>query len=251
MRGEHWTRDELILTLSYYFRIPRSKIVANNPDIGFLSQVLGRSVGAVSRKLLNFISLDSELRAQGVRGFDHGSKLDAEIWKEFEGRFEELAYESDLALERLKRQVSPEMVINLPTGQTEKERVMKTRSVQGFFRDMILGNYGKKCSFCDLAIEQLLIASHIVPWKDDENRRVNPTNGICLCVLHDKAFDAGFLSIDSDLKVIVSSEVNRENPPALHRIGLLAIEGVSISLPYRYPPAPYALEYHRENIFKP
>lgn len=251
MRGEPWSKDELLLALNYYFKIPLSKIVLENPDIIHLSRILERSTGSVAMKLLNFTSLDPVQRAKGIRGFEHGGKLDAEVWQKYHGNLEALAYESHLALLRLTKHETPEEVPNLSMVETEKELLVKARCVQSFFRDMILANYGKRCSFCGLDIEQLLVASHIIPWKDDEKRRVNPTNGICLCVLHDKAFDVGFLSINSDLKIIVSSELKTDNPVAIRQVGLLAIAGVPIRLPYRFPPAPYALEYHRENIFRP
>ena len=36
---------------------------------------------------------------------------------------------------------------------------------------------------------KLLVASHIIPWSENKEERLNPTNGICLSSLYDKAFD--------------------------------------------------------------
>lgn len=44
-----------------------------------------------------------------------------------------------------------------------------------------------------LAEPRLLIASHIVPWSKDKTNRLNPSNGLCLSAIHDRAFDQGFI----------------------------------------------------------
>ncbi|MHB1495004.1 MAG: HNH endonuclease [Acidithiobacillus sp.] len=49
-----------------------------------------------------------------------------------------------------------------------------------------------------------LIASHINPWQVDAKNRLNPRNGCCLSMLHDKAFDAGIITIAEDMTVLVS-----------------------------------------------
>ncbi|SUA24417.1 Uncharacterised protein [Neisseria gonorrhoeae] len=49
---------------------------------------------------------------------------------------------------------------------------------------------------------ELLVASHIKPWREDKDNRLNPRNGLCLNALHDKAFDRGLLGIDENFKII-------------------------------------------------
>ena len=41
---------------------------------------------------------------------------------------------------------------------------------------------------------------HIKPWKDSDiqTERTNPSNGLCLNALHDKAFDRGFITVGSN-----------------------------------------------------
>ena len=68
-------------------------------------------------------------------------------------------------------------------------RLSKARVNQRFFRDLILDNYQSQCCLTGIAVPDLLIASHIVPWADDPKNRLNPCNGLCLNALHDKAFD--------------------------------------------------------------
>ena len=68
-------------------------------------------------------------------------------------------------------------------------RQRKERVDQRYFRRMILRTYKSTCCLTGIAVPDLLIASHIVPWADDPKNRLNPCNGLCLNALHDKAFD--------------------------------------------------------------
>ena len=77
----------------------------------------------------------------------------------------------------------------------EKERIIKTRVNQSLFRKVVLATYNNKCCITGLAQPELLIASHIIPWSVNEKERLNPSNGICLNALHDKAFDSGLIAI--------------------------------------------------------
>ena len=75
------------------------------------------------------------------------------------------------------------------------------------FRSTVLAGYRFACAVCRLPVQRLLVAPHIVPWSANQSLRMNPHNGICLCSLHDKAFDSGALSIGADLKISVNAIV--------------------------------------------
>ena len=45
---------------------------------------------------------------------------------------------------------------------------------------------------------KLVITSHIVPWCEDSQNRLNPQNGLCLSALHDRAFDQGLITVLPD-----------------------------------------------------
>ena len=76
----------------------------------------------------------------------------------------------------------------------------KRRKGQDYFRRMILANYNCRCALTGIDIPQLLLASHIIPWKDKSHKkeRLNPENGICLSALYDKAFDKGLITFSPD-----------------------------------------------------
>ncbi|BCZ46837.1 hypothetical protein psyc5s11_29040 [Clostridium gelidum] len=79
---------------------------------------------------------------------------------------------------------------------TEIEVATRQRVGQDKLREYILDIYEHKCALCDIDKDDLLICSHIVPWRIDEQNRLNPKNAICLCAQHDKLFDKGYFSLD-------------------------------------------------------
>ncbi|MDQ8937153.1 HNH endonuclease [Acinetobacter rudis] len=54
------------------------------------------------------------------------------------------------------------------------------------------------------------MASHIIPWFKNEKHRKDPANGICLSMLLDKAFDKGYLTINSDYQMVVSNQTSAD-----------------------------------------
>src|SRR5512133_1156675 len=98
MTRKNWTRDELILAFNLYCKTPFGKIHIHNPEIIALANILGRTPSAVSWKLANIASLDPSLKKRNIAGASHGSKMDAEVWNEFNGNWERLAFESEKLL---------------------------------------------------------------------------------------------------------------------------------------------------------
>ncbi|HEY8595762.1 MAG TPA: HNH endonuclease [Devosiaceae bacterium] len=86
----------------------------------------------------------------------------------------------------------------------DSHSTVKTRgSAQRAFADAVKGNYGFRCAITDIATKEFLVAAHIVPWSQDQTIRLDPSNGICLSLLMDRAFETGYLLIEDDLTVIV------------------------------------------------
>ncbi len=251
--NNNWTRDQLLVTFNLYCRTPFGKLHKGNPDIILLAQKIGRTPSAVAMKLVNFASLDPIQQARQIRGLSNSSRADREIWNEFYTNSEQLAFESQQSILRVigeSREV-PDEEVSLPSGPTEQIRMVRTRLVQGFFRDAVLSSYGFKCAICESDLMELLTASHIIPWKDNIERRADPRNGLSLCVIHDRAFDRGLLALGESFEVLLSERLRifssrcRTNSAAF-----LEVAGKAISLPSRFAPDPSALAYHREHIFR-
>lgn len=124
---------------------------------------------------------------------------------------------------------------------------IKTRIGQSEFRSLVLSNFKYKCCISGITEASLLVASHIIPWSHDKSKRSDPANGLCLFIEFDKYFDQGFISVEDDLSVIVSSRCSSFSGPLRER--LLALQGQKIAAPCVTPINPAFLLYHRQNIF--
>jgi len=205
-------------------------------------------------KLVNFASLDPSQKARDISGLKNTSKLDRDVWNEIFSDWEKLAYESQKTFLKIQekevsdRFIEAEGVVSA-IEDTEVERTVRARLVQGFFRESVLANYRRRCSFCRFEVQEMLNASHIIPWKDNVERRADPTNGLCLCVFHDRAFDRGIMAINANMKIMISPRVKNFEDTTLFRIGILEMEGNPIMLPEKFLPDTKAIDFHRSKIF--
>lgn len=127
----------------------------------------------------------------------------------------------------------------------DKESWSKTRgSAQRAFAKRVKDNYGWRCALTGISSREFLIASHIVPWSLDKSIRLDPTNGICLSVLIDRAFEYGFISIEDDFTVRVLP--NAVASDAALEEYLKPFDGVSLRLPTKQAPNPDYLRRRRE-----
>ncbi len=249
--GKGWSRDELLVAFRLYCRTPFGKLHQHNPEIIELARLIGRTPSAVGMKACNFASLDPAQQTRGIRALPNLSNADRALWSEFEQNSEAIAAEAEAAYERISGVAVPVEVeeIEIPEGPTEVERMVRARRVQGFFRSTVLNSYDYRCALTGITVVQLLNASHIIPWHADPQRRADPRNGLCLNVLHDRAFDRGLISFDEDWRLVLSARLRASNPTPMHRSALLDFEGQPLQPPDRFKPDPVAMAYHREHVF--
>lgn len=236
-----WTRDETLLVLHLYLRTPFGKQHHRNPEVVELARRLGRSPNSVAMKLNNLTSLDPAEQARGVKGLKGTSRLDREIWTAFETARLEVAAECQAAWEATCSAEPMEVgeaflrdEWGRNASETERYAHRKERLVQGFFRDLVLGNFENKCALTGLAGPDLLIASHIVGWAEDESNRLNPRNGIALNPLHDAAFDRHLVSFDDNLRLVVAPRLRDEVSGSDFGGELLRFEGTQLCTPQRH-----------------
>ena len=134
--------------------------------------------------------------------------------------------------------------VHLAPAGIDVMRLTKTRVNQSFFRKLILASYDNRCALTGIDTPSLLVASHIVPWSISSSARTNPTNGICLNSLHDRAFDEGLITFDKDFSVIYSSKLPPASKSALKSFGTARMR-----LPTKFVPEESFLSYHRSEIF--
>lgn len=247
--GQSWTREEHVIAFQVYNRIPFGSIHMRNPEIIELAALLGRKVGSASRKLANFARLDPVHRDRGIRGLEHGSKGEEDVWREFSDTPEDLAYES-VRLIGARLGQSAERFAGISESDlhepgTEREALVKLRVNQSFFRQRVLSCYCCRCCITGLSCRPLLVASHIVSWAEDTANRLNPRNGLCLNALHDRAFDRKLIWIDSDFRVRLSSSFRKMlRVPNQATEWLIGFENRSLMLPEHFEPDRELLAKH-------
>lgn len=253
---EKWTREETILAFDLYCRTPFAKISKTNKDIIALAEILGRTPSAVGLKMANLAHYDPELIARNVKGMSNTSKLDKAIVEEFREDWEELSYQAQLILSKYKNTdimtLHPELLIDqLPMGVDIKKET-KIRVGQYFFRTSVLTAYGNSCCITGIKKPDLIVASHIKPWRfsDSKTERTNPSNGLCLNALHDKAFDRGLITLDRNYKIIISKHLKDTPMDDSTRDWFCSYEGKKIALPDKFLPGKEFIEYHNDVLFQ-
>lgn len=170
---------------------------------------------AKNQALAGYSELDSDLLAESL------ARSDEEI-SEFKSRIESDNYE-------------------VPDATS----TVKTRgSAQKAFADSVKKNYGGRCALSGVKTPAFLIASHIVPWSLDQTIRLDPSNGICLSVFIDRAFEKGFIVIQDDGTVTVDFEKIGDDTEL--RKQLECYDGVKLSAPKAHPPKADYLKRRRD-----
>ena len=134
---------------------------------------------------------------------------------------------------------------NLPRA-TEAERLVVQRIGQDVFRRGLLEYWDGRCAMTGLDVPELLRASHIKPWADcgTDAERLDVFNGLLLAPHLDAAFDAGFITIAGDGRVLVSTALPPCARSSLRLDGTLTVGGLRRTHE-RY------LQWHRARVFRP
>lgn len=245
-----WSKQELVVAFNLYCQMSFGKIHSRNPLIIKVAKQLSRTPSSVAMKMLNFASLDPMIISSGRHGLGNASNADREVWQEYHQDWEGLALRSQLFLEASKIIPSKDLnQIKLEDFSGEsKKSIVEIRLKQSFFRRAVLSSYQGKCCMTGISDQRLLVASHIIPWSKDNANRLNPSNGLCLNALHDKAFDQGLITVLPDWKIKVSKYLEESNNNFCKN-AISSFHGKKIELPEKFLPSPEFLDYHNKNIF--
>ena len=126
---------------------------------------------------------------------------------------------------------------------TERDAIVKSRIGQGQFRDD-LEDYWEGCAVTGVNRSEILVASHIKPWRKSSNfERLDKYNGLLLSPDLDKLFDRGLISFKDNGKMLISSELT---------VTELSKLGISTSMRLRKVSEKHKkyLNFHRAHEFK-
>lgn len=239
--SDSWSREELISAYNLYCKIPIGEISSKNINIIQFADLLNRTSKEIAKRFKNFAKLDTNIYT-----LEDIKEEDKSVWKFFNNDWEKSVYESENKIIDFENKLKN--IIEFPKGK-ERDSIVKSRINQNFFRSAVLTSYQNKCCITGLPFVELLNASHIIPWSVDDNNRLNPRNGLCLNVLHDRAFDRGLITIRTDYTIDISSRINKILDKSVKDY-FLCFKNQKIILPQRFAPEKSFLEFHNKNIFK-
>lgn len=249
MSKNNWSIEETIIAFNLYCKMPFGSINKTNFEIVKLSQLINRTPSSVAMKMCNLANYDPELQRRGVKGLSNCSKLDKVVWEQFQSDWELLAQKANDIVNSLS---SKNIICNTMFDGDERDAIVSKRIGQIFFRQAVLNAYENKCCITGIAIPELLIASHIKPWVacDVKTERANPSNGLALNSLHDKAFDKGLISISKEYKILISNKLKLKSLDNKTKEWITSYEGKLINLPHKFLPDKKFIEYHNDVIFE-
>ena len=190
----------------------------------------------------------------------NASALDKQIWQELQTHWDTVALEAAAAYDSLAKlhDAQPEEGSSegLPASEElaiveegrSRSAIVQVRVNQARFRRAVLSSYNATCCISGLQHEKLVIASHIVPWSEDSQNRLNPQNGLCLSALHDRAYDQGLMTVMPDFTVRVSSAVKARTGDSFIVDSLLRFDRKPILFPERFGPSPTFLTWHAQRF---
>ena len=247
--------------MNLYTKLRYGQFNNKNVEVIKLANLIGKTPGAVAFKLVH-LSRQDPRHTDRVKGLNNSGKNAVEMYNEFVNNWEEMLYQSEVLLASYQNKSVEDIILekneienikqDILSGKegSDIDRIVKTRVNQHLFRKVILFNYSNSCAICGLNIDSLLVASHILKWSQNQKERLNPENGLCLCNIHDKAFEIGYISIDENYKILLSAELNAIQPKSTFDALFKRHDNQSIILPDKFLPNTSYLNLHYSTTFK-
>ncbi|SNR14283.1 HNH endonuclease [Tenacibaculum jejuense] len=104
--------------------------------------------------------------------------------------------------------LSEEETLDYQLQETSRINLTTSRIGQGKFRQKILKKWNYKCAVSKVSVKEILIASHIIPWREANNfERLDVNNGILLSPVYDALFDKHLISFKDDGTIVISKHL--------------------------------------------
>lgn len=144
--------------------------------------------------------------------------------------------------------LSPDKKQNLLQERYGKEQVFRPRLGQGGFRILVTDAYTRRCAMTGERTLPALEAAHIKPYADEGPHQID--NGLLLRSDLHNLFDQGYLTVNNDYQVEVSSRIraefeNGKEYYALHGQRLKILPDSNADRPFK----PY-LEWHQNHCYR-
>lgn len=156
-----WTREEFILALNLYYKLPFGRLNQSTKEVKELAKLIGRTSSSVAMRLTNFAACAPYIINTGRHGLAAGAKQCQPYWDEFNSNREKLLFESEEILASYQNLSIDEKFKDSLTNMErlegeDKIREVKTRVNQSVFRSIIISNYDGKCALTGIDMPELL-----------------------------------------------------------------------------------------------
>lgn len=128
-------------------------------------------------------------------------------------------------------------------SKTKRETIINARLGQQHFRRQLIQRW-QSCSVTDINKRDVLLASHIKPWRlSSDGEKLDAYNGLLLTPALDRLFDKGIVTFRQNRKIVLSNQLTSWEYQKM---------GIDSSMELRELPVRTNdyLEYHRDAIFK-
>ena len=151
-----------------------------------------------------YIKLDSELN---FIDYEYIQTIDREGNNRSAIQFRLQSIDSEIEITPTERSSSlPDPYV--APNKTERKGLVTSRVGQGKYRRELITKFEGKCAVTKTSNIEILIASHIVPWRlSNDKERIDRDNGILLSPLYDALFDKHLISFRDDGKIIISKNI--------------------------------------------
>lgn len=158
----------------------------------------------------------------------------------FKSKGATLPYEPELAGQLVSD--PPAAQQTTPPNETERRGLVTSRIGQGAYRKSVLHRWRFACAVTGYTKQEILIASHIVPWRNANNlERLDVHNGILLSPVYDALFDQHLIGFENNGKIILSAALRASAYDKIGVTGRETIKNLSVEN-HAY------LERHRNEI---
>lgn len=147
-----------------------------------------------------------------------------------------------------------DQLVHNPNAANEIYQRVRVRGVsQLIFRQTMLRIYQSSCAFCGLTLDVALEASHIIPWSECEDRdKLNIQNGLLLCSVHHRLFDAGALVVTDEYIIKCNQNFQDFHPTTdFDRLLFSDLDGRQLRLPeteQHRPGLPFLVAHRQQSL---
>lgn len=205
------------------------KIVARGNNKGY------RLITEIALPLISYVRIMKLVTSKGAEIF---------YWKLF-ADFDAIENKQDALVHKYgKKDVGITEIPVVTKDEDKLIQISQARKGQGKYRERLL----EECWFCPFThiIEpELLIASHIKPWRDsNDDEKIDPKNGFAFTPMYDKLFDRGFITFTDDRRVRLSNWISQRTYKIIGLEDNQFIQDLPIDDKRKF-----YLEYHRNHVF--